>query len=76
MVIVYKGVILSGTSGNQGPILNVAIRIAKREVARKGPKTKSPRLNDLSLAVIIRNLNQVGRISTGYPGMKRGRQVY
>lgn len=43
-----QGVILSGTSGNQGPILNVAIRIAKREVARKGPKTKSPHLNDLS----------------------------
>ncbi|HSH35532.1 alpha/beta hydrolase [Schnuerera sp.] len=43
-----QGVILSGTSGNQGLILNLGIRIAKREVAKKGPKTRSPRLNDLS----------------------------
>lgn len=43
-----QGVILSGTSGDQGPILHVGIRIAKREVAKKGPKTRSLRLNNLS----------------------------
>ena len=43
-----QGVILSGTSGNQGPILNIGIRIAKKEVAKEGPKAKSPLLNNLS----------------------------
>ena len=43
-----QGVILSGTSGSQGPILNIGIHIAKKEVQKKGPKAKSPRLNDLS----------------------------
>jgi alpha-beta hydrolase superfamily lysophospholipase len=43
-----QGVILSGTSGDQGPILNIGIHMAKKEVAKKGPKTRSPRLNDLS----------------------------
>lgn len=43
-----QGVILSGTSGNQGPIINIGIRIAEKEVAKEGPKAKSPRLNDLS----------------------------
>ncbi len=43
-----QGVILSGTSGSQGPILNIGIGIAKREIAKNGPKARSPRLNDLS----------------------------
>ncbi|QQY79305.1 alpha-beta hydrolase superfamily lysophospholipase [Keratinibaculum paraultunense] len=43
-----QGVILSGTSGDQGFVLNIGIRIAKREVAKKGPKARSPRLNNLS----------------------------
>ena len=43
-----QGVILSGTSGDQGFVLNIGISIAKREVAKKGPKARSPRLNNLS----------------------------
>ncbi len=43
-----QGVILSGTSGDQGFVLDIGIRIAKREVAKKGPTVKSPRLNNLS----------------------------
>lgn len=42
------GLILSGSNGNQGLILNLGIWLAKREVKKHGPKSKSPKLNDLS----------------------------
>lgn len=42
------GVILSGTSNSPGPILNIGIRMAKREMDKSGPKAKSNRLNDMS----------------------------
>lgn len=43
-----EGVILSGTSSSPGPIINIGIRIAKREMAKNGPRAKSPKLNDMS----------------------------
>lgn len=48
---IYKedadGVILSGTSGPQGFALDIGIAIAKAELKRLGPKTKSERMNKL-----------------------------
>ena len=43
-----KGAILSGTNGNQGMILDLAIYIAKREIAKNGRKAKSDKLNKMS----------------------------
>ncbi|MFU0800998.1 MAG: alpha/beta hydrolase [Xylanivirga thermophila] len=43
-----QGVILSGTSCNPGPIVNIGIRMAQKEMDKNGPKAKSPRLNDMS----------------------------
>ncbi|HZK32886.1 MAG TPA: alpha/beta hydrolase [Tissierellaceae bacterium] len=42
------GVILSGSNGNQGLILNMGIWMAKREMKKHGPKAKSQKLNDIS----------------------------
>jgi alpha-beta hydrolase superfamily lysophospholipase len=43
-----KGVVLSGTSGKQGLILDLGIMIAKREMKKNGPKAKSPTLNNMT----------------------------
>lgn len=42
------GLILSGSNGNQGLILNIGMWMAKREMKKHGPKAKSQKLNDLS----------------------------
>jgi alpha-beta hydrolase superfamily lysophospholipase len=42
------GVILSGTSGRQGPILGIGTMLAKLEMKRVGPKTSSNMLNKMS----------------------------
>jgi Lysophospholipase len=42
------GVILSGTSGRQGPILGIGTMFAKLEMKRVGPKTSSNMLNKMS----------------------------
>jgi len=49
-----SGVILSGTGGKQGPIIHVAIALAKREMQKKGATVKSPTLNGL----LFRNNNR------------------
>lgn len=41
------GVILSGSNDSPGLALNLGIAIAKREMAKKGPSTRSPQLNKL-----------------------------
>lgn len=43
-----NGVILSGTSGKQGALLNVGIFLAKRGMKKKGPKAKADNINKLS----------------------------
>jgi len=43
-----KGVILSGSNGKQGIILDIAILLAKNEVRKNGRKAKSEKLNKLS----------------------------
>lgn len=42
-----NGIILSGTSGKQGFMLNIGIAIAKLEVRRKGARTQSIRLDKM-----------------------------
>lgn len=44
----YKGVILSGSSGRQGPILRIGKFIADRETQKYGREYRSHKLNDLS----------------------------
>lgn len=41
------GVILSGTNGKQGPILDIGLWIAKQEVKKKGRNVKSPSMDHL-----------------------------
>lgn len=43
-----NGVILSGTTGRQGLVLNLGIRMAANEVKKVGAKTSSKKLNDMS----------------------------
>lgn len=43
-----KGVILSGTSGKQGLLLDIGIKMAEGEVKKLGAMAKSPKLNKLS----------------------------
>lgn len=43
-----KGVILSGTCGNQGMMLNLGISLAKMELRKKGARAKSERLDRLT----------------------------
>lgn len=45
-----KGVILSGTSGKQGFILNLGILMAKRQVLKIGVKTPSETMNKMTFA--------------------------
>jgi alpha-beta hydrolase superfamily lysophospholipase len=45
-----KGVILSGTSGKQGLILSLGIKMARGEVEKIGPKTPSEKLNKMTFA--------------------------
>ncbi len=42
------GLVLSGSNGDQGMILNIGSWMAKREVKKHGAKSKSPKLNDLT----------------------------
>lgn len=43
-----KGVILSGTSGKQGIMLDIGISIARREMRKRGEKYRSEKLNDMT----------------------------
>jgi alpha-beta hydrolase superfamily lysophospholipase len=43
-----KGVILSGTSGKQGMLLNLGILLAKRGAKRKGPRERAHSINNLT----------------------------
>lgn len=45
-----NGVILSGTSGKQGLMLDIGIRIAAGEVKKHGAKSRSEKLNKLTFA--------------------------
>jgi alpha-beta hydrolase superfamily lysophospholipase len=45
-----KGAVLSGTSGRQGFTLDLGVALARREVRRKGAKTPSVSLNNLTFA--------------------------
>ncbi|MDF2672572.1 MAG: lysophospholipase, partial [Clostridiales bacterium] len=45
-----KGVILSGTSGKQGFILNLGIFMAKRQIVKIGVKTPSKTMNKMTFA--------------------------
>jgi alpha-beta hydrolase superfamily lysophospholipase len=45
-----KGVILSGTSGKQGFILNLGIFMAKRQIVKIGVKTPSETMNKMTFA--------------------------
>lgn len=51
-IMIYKdildGLILSGSNGNQGLLLNIGIQLAKREIKKHGAKSQSKKLNDLS----------------------------
>jgi alpha-beta hydrolase superfamily lysophospholipase len=42
------GVILSGSNDHPGPALNLGIAIARRELAKSGPRPPSPKLHQLS----------------------------
>lgn len=41
------GLILSGSNGKQGILLDIGIKVAKREIKKHGAKTQSPRLDNL-----------------------------
>lgn len=43
-----RGVILCGTNGKQGPIIDIGIFIAKNEMKKYGRKQKSEKLNNMS----------------------------
>lgn len=54
-----NGVILVGTNGNQGPLINMGILVAKLEMKFKGRRHKSNLLNNLSFGGYNKNLNQI-----------------
>jgi alpha-beta hydrolase superfamily lysophospholipase len=43
-----QGVILSGTGGKPGPLLHFGIHLAKREMKKNGPRSRSQTLTDLT----------------------------
>ena len=52
-----NGVILSGTNGKQGPILNLGLLISRLEIILKGRKAKSKILNDMCFGGFNKNFN-------------------
>lgn len=50
------GVILSGTCGKQGIVLDLGIAIARTELKRKGPRVRSNRLNNLTFGSYNRGI--------------------
>lgn len=52
-----KGVILSGSNGKQGIVLNIGAAFAKREIKKHGRKSQSPKLNKLIFGAFNKAFN-------------------